>query len=94
MRMSLPKAYVCPDIIDRFTGYQTQDQKSLDIYEMFEIFAYNIWLEAGDSPEIIEALVKIRDLCLQKDTKITVHNYGLITRYLPSTESSPVPISS
>ena len=68
MRMSLPNAYVCQDIIDRFTGYQTQDQKSLDICEMFEIFAYNIWLEAGDSPEIIEALVKIleaRDLLIQ-----------------------------
>ena len=68
MRMSLPKAYVCQDIIDRFTGYQTQDQKSLDIYEMFEIFAYNIWLEAGDSHEVVEVLVKIleaRDLCIQ-----------------------------
>ncbi len=68
MRMSLPKAYICQDIIDRFTRYQTQDQKSLDIYEMFEIFAYNIWLEAGDSPEIVEALVKIleaRDLCIR-----------------------------
>ena len=59
MTMSLFKAYVCQDIIDRFTGYQTQDQKSLDIYEMFEIFAYNIWLEAGDSPEVVEVLVKI-----------------------------------
>ena len=32
-------------------------------------------------------------MCLQNYTKITVHNYGHITRYLPSTESSPVPIS-
>ena len=71
MRMSLPKAYVCQDIIDRFTGYQTQDQKSLDIYEMFEIFAYNIWLEAGDSPEMysITELLKIRDLCLDVSSK-------------------------
>ena len=68
MRMSLPKAYICQDIIDRFTRYQTQDKKSLDIYEMFEIFAHNIWLEAGDSPDVAEALVKIleaRDLCIQ-----------------------------
>ena len=68
MTMSLFEAYVCQDIIDRFTGYQTQDLKSMDIYEMFEIFAYNIWLEAGDSPEIVEALVKIleaRDLCIR-----------------------------
>ena len=68
MTMSLFEAYVCQDIIDRFTGYQTQDLKSMDIYEMFEIFAYNIWLEAGDSPEIVEVLVKIleaRDLCIR-----------------------------
>ena len=35
---------------------------------MFEIFAYNIRLEAGDSPEIVEVLVKIleaRDLFIQ-----------------------------
>ena len=35
---------------------------------MFEIFAYNIWLEAGDYPEIVEVLVKIleaRDLFIQ-----------------------------
>ena len=71
MRMSLPKAYVCQDIIDRFTGYQTQDQKSLDIYEMFETFAYNIWLEAGDYSEMysITELLKIRDLCLDVSSK-------------------------
>ena len=71
MRMSLPKAYVCKDIIDRFTGYQTQDQKSLDIYEMFEIFAYNIGLEAGDSPDMysITELLNIRDLCLDVSSK-------------------------
>ena len=66
--MSLFEAYVCQDIIDMFTGYQTQDKKSLDIYEMFEIFARNIWLEAGDYPEIVEVLVKIleaRDLFIQ-----------------------------
>ena len=66
--MSLFEAYVCQDIIDMFTGYQTQDKKSLDIYEMFEIFARNIWLEAGDSPDIVEVLVKIleaRDLFIQ-----------------------------
>ena len=33
-------------------------------------------------------------IILPKDTKVTVHNYGSVTRYLPSTESSPVPISS
>ena len=33
-------------------------------------------------------------IILPKDTKVTVHNYGPVTRYLPSTESSPVPISS
>ena len=68
MAMSLFEAYACQDIIARFTGYQTQDLKSMDIYEMFEIFAYNIWLEAGDSPEIVEVLVKIleaRDLCIR-----------------------------
>ena len=35
---------------------------------MFEIFAYNTWLEAGDSPDVAEALVKIleaRDLCIK-----------------------------
>ena len=35
---------------------------------MFEIFVYNTWIEAGDSPEVAEALVKIpeaRDLCIQ-----------------------------
>lgn len=71
MRMSLFKAYVCQDIIDRFTGYQTQDQKSLDIYEMFEIFAYNIWLEAGDYSDMysITELLKIRDLCLDVSSK-------------------------
>ena len=70
MTMSLFKAYVCQDIIDRFTGYQTQDQKSLDIHEMFEIFAYNIWLEAGDYSEMAEVLVKIRDLCLDVSSKL------------------------
>ena len=68
MAMSLPKTYVCQDIIDRFTEYQTQDQKSLDIYEMFEIFAHNTRPEAGDSPDVVEPLVKIleaRDLCIQ-----------------------------
>lgn len=68
MRMSIPKAYICQDIIDRFTRYQTQDLKSMDIYEMFEIFAYNTRPEAGDSPDVAEALVKIleaRDLCIQ-----------------------------
>ena len=70
MTMSLFKAYVCQDIIDRFTRYQTQDQKSLDIYEMFEIFAYNIWLEAGDYSEMAEVLVKIRDLCLDVSSKL------------------------
>ena len=68
MAMSLFEAYACQDIIARFTGYQTQDLKSMDIYEMFEIFAYNTWLEAGDSPDVAEALVKIlgaRDLCIQ-----------------------------
>ena len=33
-------------------------------------------------------------IILPKDTKVTVYNYGPVTRYLPSTESSPVPISS
>ncbi len=68
MTMSLFEAYVCQDIIDRFTGYQTQDLKSMDIYEMFEIFAYNTRHEAGDSPDVAEALVKIleaMDLCIQ-----------------------------
>ena len=68
MRMSLPKAYVCQDIIDRLQGIKIKTKKSLDIYEMFEIFAYSIRLEAGDSPEIVEVLVKIleaRDLLIQ-----------------------------
>ena len=68
MTMSLFEAYVCQDIIDRFTGYQTQDLKSMDIYDMFEIFAYNTWLEAGDYPDVAEALVKILEamgLCIQ-----------------------------
>ena len=66
MTMSLFEAYVCQDIIDRFTGYQTQDLKSMDIYEMFEIFAYNTRPEAGDS---LTELLKIRDLCLDVSSK-------------------------
>ena len=56
------------EILDMFGNFQTEDPALRYIYDMFEIFAYNIWLEAGDSPEIVEVLVKIleaRDLFIQ-----------------------------
>ena len=51
-----------------FGNFQTEDPTLRYVYDMFEIFAFNIWLEAGDSPEVVEVLVKIleaRDLCIQ-----------------------------
>lgn len=56
------------EILDTFGNFQTEDPALRYIYDMFEIFAYNIWLEAGASPEIVEVLVKIleaRDLFIQ-----------------------------
>ena len=58
------------EILDMFGNFQTEDPTLRYVYDMFEIFAYNIWLEAGDSPEVVEVLVKIRDLCLDVSSKL------------------------
>ena len=54
------------EILDMFGNFQTEDPTLRYVYDMFEIFAYNTWLEAGDS---LTELLKIRDLCLDVSSK-------------------------